>query len=93
MSLRRQFRTPCSLGLSATSQPYFSLTTHQPPATSQQYSSLRTNQHQPSVVVRGFLFALIRQRAADFFFFLPWVPSGSLGALLQLLFFSFPFSF
>jgi hypothetical protein len=39
--------SPCSLGLSATSQQYFSLTTNQPPATSQQYSSLRTNQHQP----------------------------------------------
>jgi hypothetical protein len=38
----------CSLGLSATSQQYFSLRTNQPPATSQQYSSLRTNQHQPS---------------------------------------------
>jgi hypothetical protein len=37
----------CSLGLSATSQQYFSLRTNQPPATSQQYSSLRTNQHQP----------------------------------------------
>jgi hypothetical protein len=36
---------PCSLGLSATSQQYFSLRTNQPPATSQQYSSLRTNQH------------------------------------------------
>jgi hypothetical protein len=36
----------CSLGLSATSQQYFSLRTNQPPATSQQYSSLRTNQHQ-----------------------------------------------
>jgi hypothetical protein len=41
--------TPCSLGLSATSQQYFSLTTDQPPATSQQYFSLGTNQHQPSV--------------------------------------------
>jgi hypothetical protein len=40
--------TPCSLGLSATSQQYFSITINQPPATSQQYSSLRTNQHQPS---------------------------------------------
>jgi hypothetical protein len=40
--------TACSLGLSATSQQYFSLRTNQPPATSQQYSSLRTNQHQPS---------------------------------------------
>jgi hypothetical protein len=38
----------CSLGLSATSQQYFSLRTNQPPATSQQYSSLRTNQQQPS---------------------------------------------
>jgi hypothetical protein len=40
--------SPCSLGLSATSQQYFSLTSNQPPATSQHYSSLRTNQHQPS---------------------------------------------
>jgi hypothetical protein len=40
--------TPCSLGLSATSQQYFSLRTKQPPATSQQFSSLRRNQHQPS---------------------------------------------
>jgi hypothetical protein len=40
--------SPCWLGLSVTSQQYFSLTTNQPPATSQQYSSLRTNQHQPS---------------------------------------------
>jgi hypothetical protein len=39
---------PCSLGLSATSQQYFSLRTNQPPATSHQYSSLRTNQHQLS---------------------------------------------
>jgi hypothetical protein len=47
-----------SLGLSATSQQYFSLRTNQPPATtlrtnqppatSQQYFSLRTNQHQSS---------------------------------------------
>jgi hypothetical protein len=40
--------SPCSFGLSATSQQYFSLRTNQPPATSQQYFSLRTNQHQPS---------------------------------------------
>jgi hypothetical protein len=40
--------SPRSLGLSATSQQYFSLTTNQPPATSQQYFSLTTNQHQPS---------------------------------------------
>jgi hypothetical protein len=39
--------TACLLGLSATSQQYFYLTTNQPPATSQQYFSLRTNQHQP----------------------------------------------
>jgi hypothetical protein len=39
---------PCSLGLSATRQQYFSLRTNQPPVTSQQYFSLRTNQHQPS---------------------------------------------
>jgi hypothetical protein len=38
----------CSLGLSATSQQYFSLRTNQPPATSQQYFFLGTNQHQPS---------------------------------------------
>jgi hypothetical protein len=45
---RRSYLTACSLGLSATSQQYFSLRTNQPPATSQQYFSLRTNQHQPS---------------------------------------------
>jgi uncharacterized lipoprotein YmbA len=38
----------CSLGLSATSQQYFSLRTNQLPATRQQYFSLRINQHQPS---------------------------------------------
>jgi hypothetical protein len=41
------FRASCSLGLSATSQQYFSLRTNQPPTTSQQYFSFRTNQHQP----------------------------------------------
>jgi hypothetical protein len=40
--------TPCSFGLSATNQRYFTLRTNQPSATSQQYFSLRTNQHQPS---------------------------------------------
>jgi hypothetical protein len=40
--------SPCSFGLSATSQQYFSLRTNQPSATSQQYFSLRTNQHQSS---------------------------------------------
>jgi hypothetical protein len=39
--------TPCSFGLSATSQQYFSLRINQPLATSLQYFSLRTNQHQP----------------------------------------------
>jgi hypothetical protein len=38
---------PCSFGLSATSQQYFSLRINQPSTTSQQYFSLRTNQHQP----------------------------------------------
>jgi hypothetical protein len=47
-SQRQSSLTPCSLGLSATSQHNFSLRTNQPPATSQQYPSLRTNQHQPS---------------------------------------------
>jgi hypothetical protein len=39
--------TPCSFGLSATSQQYFSLKTSQPPAISRQYFSFWTNQHQP----------------------------------------------
>jgi hypothetical protein len=39
--------TPCSFGLSATSQQYFSLRKIRPPATSQQYLTLKTNQHQP----------------------------------------------
>jgi hypothetical protein len=38
--------TPCSFGLSATSQQYFSLITNQQSATRQQYFSLRINQHQ-----------------------------------------------
>jgi hypothetical protein len=46
--LFRGRRLARSLGLSATSQQYFSLRMNQPPATSQQYSSLGTNQHQPS---------------------------------------------
>jgi hypothetical protein len=46
--VQRGVKAACSLGLSATSQQYFSLTSNQPPASSQQYSSLRTNQHQPS---------------------------------------------
>jgi hypothetical protein len=63
--------TPCSLGLSATSQQYFSLRTNQPLATSQQYFSLRTNQHQSSatsqtnrLVVDGVVASLLRARGA-----------------------------
>jgi hypothetical protein len=41
-------RSPCSFGLSATSQQYFSLRTNLPSAISQQYFFLRRNQHQPS---------------------------------------------
>jgi hypothetical protein len=43
---------PCSFGLSATSQQYFSLRTNQPLAISQQYFSLRTNQQQTSATSR-----------------------------------------
>jgi hypothetical protein len=39
---------PCSFGLSANSQQYFSLRTNQPATTIQQYFYLRTNQHQSS---------------------------------------------
>jgi hypothetical protein len=46
--MQKKKRSARSLGLSATSQQYFSLRTNQAPATSQQYFSLRTNQHQPS---------------------------------------------
>jgi hypothetical protein len=42
--IKQKSDTPCSFGLSATSQQYFSLRTNQPPATRQQYFSLRTNQ-------------------------------------------------
>jgi hypothetical protein len=45
-------QAPCSFGLSATNQQYFSLRTNQPSPTSQQYFSLRTNQHQPSATSR-----------------------------------------
>jgi hypothetical protein len=41
-------RSPCSFGLSANNQQYFSLRINQPSTTSQQYFSLRTNQHQRS---------------------------------------------
>jgi hypothetical protein len=48
MAVNCDASSPCSFGISATSQQYFSLITNQPPATIQQYFSLRTNQHQPS---------------------------------------------
>jgi hypothetical protein len=41
LSDRNCMLSPCSLGLSATRQHYFSLRTNQPPATSQQYFSFR----------------------------------------------------
>jgi hypothetical protein len=49
MVIEIEIDTPCSLGLSATSQQYFSLRTNQPQATSQQYFSLRktSTSHQP----------------------------------------------
>jgi hypothetical protein len=42
--IKQKSDTPCSFGLSATSQQYFSIRTNQPPATRQQYFSLRINQ-------------------------------------------------
>jgi hypothetical protein len=53
--------TACSLGLSATSQQYFSLRTNQPLATSQQYSSLRqtSTSHQPPANRTGSLLLLL----------------------------------
>jgi hypothetical protein len=40
--------TPCSFGLSATSQQYISLTTNQPPATSTLLSEQTSTSHQPT---------------------------------------------
>jgi hypothetical protein len=54
-----QTATPCSFGLSATSQQYFSLRTNR----NQQYFSLGTNQHQPSATSQtncGAWLALVR---------------------------------
>jgi hypothetical protein len=51
-SLAATYTSPCSFGLSDTSQQYFSLRTNQPSPTSQQYISLRTNQHQSSATSR-----------------------------------------
>jgi hypothetical protein len=42
-TLHDRLYSPCSFGLWATSQQYFSLRTNQPPATSQLYFFLRTN--------------------------------------------------
>jgi hypothetical protein len=46
LSDRNYMLSPCSLGLSATRQHYFSLRTNQPPATSS--STFLLDQHQPS---------------------------------------------
>jgi hypothetical protein len=55
------FKSPCSFGLSATSQQYFSLRINQPSPTSQQYFSLRTNQHQPSATSQQYFSLRINQ--------------------------------
>jgi hypothetical protein len=56
----RYRHSPCSLGLSATSQQYFSLTTNQPPATSNQPAVLFSQNkpapaisHQPTEQAEG----------------------------------------
>jgi hypothetical protein len=41
-------QTPCSLGLSATSQQYFSLTRNQPPATSRNQPAVLFSQNKPA---------------------------------------------
>jgi hypothetical protein len=46
----RYRHSPCSLGLSATSQQYFSLTTNQPPATSNQPAVL-FSQNKPAPAI------------------------------------------
>jgi hypothetical protein len=42
---------PCSLGLSATSQQYFSLRTNQPPATSQNQPAVLFTQNKPAPAI------------------------------------------
>jgi hypothetical protein len=71
------------------------LFSHNKPATSNQPAVLFSqNKPAPAICRRAwFSFCSDSPARCGFFFFLPWVPSGSLGALLQLLFFSFPFSF
>jgi hypothetical protein len=60
-TLRVYKHAPCSLGLSDTSQQYFSFRTNQPPAISQQYFSLRTNQHQPSATSQTNVLVILRR--------------------------------
>jgi hypothetical protein len=43
--------TPCSLGLSATSQQYFSLRTNQPLATSQNQPAVLFSQNKPAPAI------------------------------------------
>jgi hypothetical protein len=43
--------TPCSLGLSATSQQYFSLRTNQPPATSHNQPAVLFSQNKPASAI------------------------------------------
>jgi hypothetical protein len=42
---------PCSLGLSATSQQYFSLRTNQPPATSRNQPAVLFSQNKPAPAI------------------------------------------
>jgi hypothetical protein len=43
--------SPCSLGLSATSQQYFSLRTNQPPATSRNQPAVLFSQNKPAPAI------------------------------------------
>jgi hypothetical protein len=43
--------SPCSLGLSATSQRYFSLRTNQPPATNQNQPAVLFSQNEPAPAI------------------------------------------
>jgi hypothetical protein len=47
----RPWYPPCSLGLSATSQQYFSLRTNQPPATSQNQPAVLFSQNKPAPAI------------------------------------------
>jgi hypothetical protein len=48
---RRDASPPCSLGLSATSQQYFSLTRNQPPATSRNQPAVLFSQNKPAPAI------------------------------------------